>query len=297
MRRSLIVNRFRCHSTVNFLLDIAPRQGNFRAMADRTVQLVLHYDGARFLGWQRQPTGRTVQGELERVFERLFGVPTPITGAGRTDAGVHARGQAAHVQVSERWTTTDVQRAANALLPDDVWVAEVHEMQPGFHARYSAVSRRYRYYVGTDAGTFSPFRRRYEWPLGRPLDGDALRAGAAAVLGEHVFRGFAVRGTAPEHDHHRCDVTTAAWEEREGGYVFVIEANRFLHHMVRFLVATMVDVARGRRTLASLIELLSADDNHAVSAPAPPHGLFLDRVTYPRELYRESSRDLSFAGA
>jgi len=285
----LIVNRFRCFDTVNFLLDIAPRQGNFRAMADRTVQLVLHYDGARFLGWQRQPAGRTVQGELEQVFERLCGTPVPVTGAGRTDAGVHARGQAAHVVLSERWTTETTRRAVNALLPDDLWVAQTYEMHPGFHARYSALTRRYSYYVGTDPGTDSPFRCRYEWAVRRPLRATALHEAASAVLGEHVFRGFAVRGTAPEHDHHRCQVTTATWHEREGGYVFEIEANRFLHHMVRFLVATMVDVALGRRTLASFVALLSADDNREVSAPAPAHGLFLDRVMYPRELYHDSS--------
>jgi len=258
-------------------------------MADRTVQLVLHYDGARFLGWQRQPAGRTVQGELEQVFERLFGAPSAVTGAGRTDAGVHARGQAAHVHPPATWTADSVKRAANALLPDDIWVAEAHEMQPGFHARYSATARRYSYYVGTDEGARSPFRRRYEWAVRRPVDGNALRDSAAAIVGEHVFRGFAVQGTAPAHDHHRCDVRTAEWRERDGGYVFVIEANRFLHHMVRFLVATMVDVALGRRTLASLVALLSADDNRTVSAPAPPHGLFLDRVTYPSELYCDLS--------
>jgi tRNA pseudouridine38-40 synthase len=258
-------------------------------MADRTVQLVLHYDGARFLGWQRQPAGRTVQGELERVFEQLMGVPTPVTGAGRTDSGVHARGQAAHVTVPQKWTAATLRRAANALLPDDLWVVASYDMAPDFHARYSATARRYRYYVGTDPEAESPFRRRYEWVVRWPLDVQALHESAAAIRGEHVFRGFAVRGTAPAHDHHRCHVTTARWDERARGegYTFEIEANRFLHHMVRFLVATMVDVAAGRRTLASFLALLSANDNQSVSAPAPAHGLFLEHVTYPSSLYRD----------
>jgi len=258
-------------------------------MTDRTVQLVLHYDGARFAGWQRQPVDRTVQGELERLFERLLGAPTTVTGAGRTDAGVHARGQAAHIRVPERWSPTEVRRAANALLPDDVWVAAAYDMDDRFHARYSATSRSYQYVVGTDEAAASPFRRRYEWGVRGPLDAALLADAARAVLGEHVFRGFAVRGTAPETDDHRCIVESAVWEERTdaGGYVFRITANRFLHHMVRFLVGTMVDVARGRRSAASFVELLRATDNAAVSPPAPPHALTLDRVTYPSSLYKD----------
>jgi tRNA pseudouridine38-40 synthase len=119
----------------------------------------------------------------------------------------------------------------------------------------------------------------------RPLDRRALDDGASLIRGEHAFRGFAVRGTAPADDDHRCTVSHAAWSERPGGLVFEIEANRFLHHMVRFLVGTMADVALGRRPLAELEALLSATDNSAVSPPAPPHALFLERVIYPAALY------------
>jgi tRNA pseudouridine38-40 synthase len=159
-------------------------------------------------------------------------------------------------------------------------------MDNRFHARYSALSRRYSYYVGTDDGANSPFRRRYEWRVpGQALDEEALRRAAATIVGDHTFRGFAVRGTAPPMDDHRCLVSSAEWQMRAGGYVFVIEANRFLHHMVRFLVGTMLDVALGRRTLDSLVDLLDADDNSRVSPLAPPHALFLDQVTYPETLY------------
>lgn len=254
-------------------------------MPDRTVLLVLHYDGARFAGWQRQPDARTVQGELERILLRLTGTPTVVTGAGRTDSGVHARGQAAHLRVPERWTAATLRRAVNALLPDDVWVQAAHEMQDGFHARYSALSRSYAYYMGTDEGSDSPFRRRYEWRAPWLLDEAKLHEVARLLLGEHGFRGFAVQGTAPARDEHRCTVTAAEWRGREGGIIFRIEANRFLHHMVRFLVGTMVDVAAGRRTPESFASLLDAEDNHTVSPPAPSHALFLDRVAYPAELY------------
>jgi tRNA pseudouridine38-40 synthase len=255
------------------------------ALPERTLQLVLHYDGSRFAGWQRQRDARTVQGALEDALRTLCRAHVPVTGAGRTDAGVHARGQAAGVRVPARWTAASLRKAMNAVLPDDVWVAAVHEMRSGFHARFDAVARRYTYYVGTDDAAHSPFRRWREWPVTRPLDVPALAQAAERIVGEHAFRAFAVRGTAPEADDHRCAVRVAMWRERPGGLAFEVESNRFLHHMVRFLVGTMVDIASGRRSLADIDALLAAADNRGVSAPAPAHALFLDRVSYPAALY------------
>ena len=257
-------------------------------MSERTVQLILHYDGGRFAGWQRQPAQRTVQGAIEDALHRLCGERIPVLGAGRTDAGVHARGQAAGIRLPDRWTAGTIRRALNALLPDDVWVAAAHDMRADFHARFSATARRYRYYIGTDDGAHSPFRRPYEWAFTRPLERGALDTAACAVLGSHIFRAFAVRGTAPERDDHRCDVRLAEWRDCTGGLVFEIEANRFLHHMVRFLIATMIDIASGRRPPATMEELLIADDNRGVSPPAPAHALFLQRVVYPADLYLPS---------
>ena len=258
-------------------------------MPERAVQLVLHYDGAHFAGWQRQPEARTVQGEIERALLRLCSEPVTVLGAGRTDAGVHARGQAAGVRVGERWSAGTLRRALNALLPDDIWVADAHEMRPEFHARYSATSRRYSYYIGTDEGAHSPFRRPYEWVLRHSFERHALDDAARAVLGSHVFRAFAVRNTAPARDDHRCTIRHAQWRDRPGGLVFEIEANRFLHHMVRFLVAPMIDVATGRRAPGTMEALLTADDNRGVSPPAPAHALFLERVDYPADLYLPSA--------
>ncbi|HEU6451097.1 MAG TPA: tRNA pseudouridine(38-40) synthase TruA [Gemmatimonadaceae bacterium] len=254
-------------------------------MVERTVQLVLQYDGAGFAGWQRQPRERTVQAVLEDVLARLCGRRVVATGAGRTDAGVHARGQVVGVRVAPRWTPRELRRALNALLPPDIWVAATHEMRPDFHARYSATSRRYSYHIGTDEAARSPFRRRWEWALARPLDRAVLEANAVALLGDRCFRAFAVQRTAGPHDHHRCTVLDSRWREREGGFVFEIEANRFLHHMVRFLVGTMVEAASGRREPDSIATLLRATDNADTSAPAPPHGLFLEAVHYPPDLY------------
>ncbi len=252
------------------------------------MQLVLQYDGSRFAGWQRQPTSPTVQGAVESVLERLFELPVSLVGAGRTDAGVHARGQAAHVRVPESWDASKLRRALNSLLPPDVWIAQAHNVSDQFHARFSATSRRYTYQIGTDDESASPFRRKYEWRVPwRLRDESLLQSAAAALLGEHQFFGFAVRGTAPESDEHRCTVTTADWSTGPGGLRFTIEANRFLHHMVRFLVGTMVDIAAGRRDQSSMCELLVARDNRSVSPPAPAHGLFLEHVSYPSHFYPE----------
>ena len=254
-------------------------------MPTRTLQLVVHYDGTLFSGWQRQPDRRTVQGTMEEALSRLCATPTAALGAGRTDAGVHARGQAVGVRVPERWTAERLRRSMNAILPHDVWVAAAHEMHESFHARFSATGRRYSYYVGTDGGAGSPFRRRVEWAVERPVDRMALDAAAALLQGDHCYRAFAVRGTAPPSDEHRCRVREIRWHDRPGGLVLEIESNRFLHHMVRFLVGTMIEVAQQRRPLADLPTLLAAADNDDVSSPAPAHALFLDRVQYPADLY------------
>jgi tRNA pseudouridine38-40 synthase len=258
-------------------------------MAERTLQLVLHYDGTEFAGWQVQPARRTVQGVLEDALARLHGAPVRVTGAGRTDAGVHARGQAASVTVAGHWTADRIRRVLNDQLPSDLWVTAAYEMDPRFHARFSATARRYSYAVGLDEGAASPFRRRWQLPWHRALDREVLEWCAKQVVGEHTFRGFAVRGTAPEEDDHRCDVRSARWrvlrDDAVEGLVFDIEADRFLHHMVRFLVGTMLDAGSGKRPKEDFTALLAASDNLEVSPPAPPVGLCLEEVTYPRDLY------------
>lgn len=266
-------------------------------MTSRPFLAVIQYDGGGFAGWQRQPADRTVQAEFEAVLERLMGRRTAATGAGRTDTGVHALGQGVSFQATDRWVSQPVElrRALNALLPREIWVERVHLMRPGFDARRSATARRYRYLIGTDDAAASPFRRPYEWALGgaagQSLDVRALESAAAALVGEHSFRGLAAAGA--NTSHYRCRVALAQWAPRAdiagGGLRFTVEADRFLHHMVRFIVGTMVDIALGRRPPDDFPRLLAANDNLAASPPAPPQGLYLEAVRYPPELFAEES--------
>jgi tRNA pseudouridine38-40 synthase len=268
----------------------------------RTYLALLHYDGRDFAGWQRQPESRTVQAEFERVLERLCGRGVGAQAAGRPDAGVHATGMGVSFAVPDRWTAVPLQRALNALLPRDCWVERLSRMTAGFHARKSATGRRYRYDVGTDAAAASPFRRPYEWALGRTLDGSLLQGAAAMIAGTHQFQAFAVRKPGSEVDRpggarragpYQCTIRTTRWEPRPGdrGFSFHVAADRFLHHMVRFLVGTMVDIALGRRPIDDMATLLASGDNQATSPPAPPQGLYFVAAEYPAECFasRESA--------
>lgn len=246
-------------------------------------RLTLHYDGSDFHGWQLQPEVRTVQGELESALERLTGATRRVTGAGRTDRGVHATGQVAAVTLPARWDVVELHRAMNAVLPSDLWVEDVRKVNLEFHPRYDAVERSYAYRVGLADAVGSPFHRPWCWALCEPLERDALAGPADALSGEHSFRKFRKSGQPGRGDV--CRVRSAAWEPwGDLGLAFRITANRYLHHMVRYLVGTMVEVARGRRPEDDFFELLEDPETELVtSPPAPPEGLFLTRVGYPEE--------------
>jgi tRNA pseudouridine38-40 synthase len=246
------------------------------------IRFTVHYDGRDFFGWQVQAKERTVQGELERVLSRLFNRPASVIGSGRTDRGVHATGQVAAVSAPAKWTPGGLRRALNALLPADVWVADAALADPRFHPRYDAVARSYVYRVGVVEASRSPFRRGWCWPLARPLDRGALERAAARIVGDHSFRAFAKAGQEERGD--RCIVAAARWAEWEDvGVEFHVTANRFLHHMVRYLVGTQVEIGLGARPESDLEALLANAPGVETSPPAPPEGLFLCAVKYPDE--------------
>jgi tRNA pseudouridine38-40 synthase len=279
-----------------FRQAVARVAGGCRAGVDflpmsRTFLAELQFDGGRFLGWQRQASGRTVQAEFETVLERLAGRRVVAHGAGRTDAGVHALGMGESFSLPAKWEAETARRALNALLPRDCWVARVRQVHPGFHARKSALGREYRYDVGVDGAAMSPFRRPYEWALGRPLDMNAMRAAAAGLLGGHDFRAFAAKGEPKPH--YDCRIRMAEWRDRAGGVgcSFHVAADRFLHHMVRMLVGTMVDVGLGRRPVTDIAALLARPDNSETSPPAPPEGLYFVSAAYPAEAFDDRPGD------
>lgn len=243
--------------------------------------LTVHYDGSAFHGWQVQPDQRTVQGELEAALTRLADRPTPVIGSGRTDTGVHATGQVAAVDMPTTWTAPKLRHALNALLSRDMWIESAGEVADAFHPRYDAVRRTYRYEVGLAAESASPFHRRWCWSLCEPLDRSLLRRAAVDIVGGHSFEAFAKAGQ-PERGT-RCHVHEAAWSDTELGVRLTITADRYLHHMVRYLVGSMVDVARGRRPLEEMARLVANEPGVVTSPPAPAEGLFLHRVEYPVE--------------
>jgi len=251
----------------------------------RTFLATLQFDGTHYLGWQRQREGRTVQQEVETVLARLAGQPVRVHAAGRTDTGVHALGLGASFALSDRWTPDALRRALNALLPADCFALAIREARSGFHARKSATERQYRYLIGTDPEARSPFRRPFEWAREGTLDPALLDRAAAPLVGRHDFGAFAVKiATKP---HTRCELRVARWTPRPSGTGFELEvaADRFLHHMVRILVGTMVDVAAGRRPVEDIDHLLARDPAVRASPPAPPQGLYFMKVVYPESWF------------
>jgi len=238
-----------------------------------TTKLLLEYDGREFAGWARQPRRRTVQGELEQALATLLRADAvALTVAGRTDAGVHAWGQVAS------YDGPPVEpRALNALLPEDVAVLAAEAVAPGFSARHDATSRAYCYRVLARRERSAHERgRALWWP--RRLDRAALRACAALLPGTHDFTAF----TPTETDHVRFerDVRCAVWRDEGAIMSFWIEADAFLRAMNRVLVATMLEVAGGRRELDDFAALLDGAPRSRAGATAPPHGLYLVGVGY-----------------
>ncbi|HZD05773.1 MAG TPA: tRNA pseudouridine(38-40) synthase TruA [Longimicrobiales bacterium] len=260
------------------------------------LKLTIHYDGTGFHGWQAQAVQRTVQGELEAALERLTGRPGTVVGSGRTDTGVHATGQVASVDLPVRWSPAELRRAMNAVLPGDVWIAAARRVGWRFHPRFHATARTYEYRLGLSERAASPFHRPWCWALREKLDPELLHRAAATLTGERSFRAFAKAGQ-PRRGH-LCRIATARWSPWEGlGLRFTVTADRYLHRMVRYLVGTMLDQARGRRPPSDLEALLEESDPELrTSRPAPPEGLFLVRVEYPPDVERPERGDAAADG-
>jgi tRNA pseudouridine38-40 synthase len=252
----------------------------------RTFKVTLSYDGTDFSGFQRQLNRRTVQAELEAALAPIEGAPVTVAGAGRTDAGVHALGQVASFKLSSSIAASALLRALNATLPEDVRVLAVDEMPDGFHARFSARSKAYRYRI-SNTPVLSPFQRRYAWHLSRKLDLPAMTAAARELVGEHDFSCFQAHARAGARQTGATvrTITRSTWAEEPvsaGGRLLTYEiaGSGFLKYMVRTVIGTLVEVGDGRRTPQSIGDLLRAGDRGSAGPTAPPAGLYLVRVDY-----------------
>ena len=244
----------------------------------RTLKLTLAYDGTNYVGWQRQTNGVSVQQLVEEALAPLAGgEPPTVVGAGRTDAGAHALGQVATVNLETDVPASGVQRAINVRLPEDIRVVGAVDAPAGFHARYHAKAKTYRYRMATTS-VLSPFDRWFVWHAPEPRDVDAMRHAARGLVGRHDFasfqaRGAAVRGTI--RTLHRLDLAA-----ERGEIVFELEADGFLRHMARAIVGTLADIGAGLIDPGGMPRILAARDRQAAGQTAPASGLTLMVVKY-----------------
>jgi tRNA pseudouridine38-40 synthase len=253
----------------------------------KTWKLTLEYDGTRYRGWQEQPAARTVQGELRQAAEDYFGLRVELGGAGRTDAGVHALAQVAHLRLksprgsAKRFTDTtrDILYGLNDRLPADINVLKVEEAHPTFHARHDAVARAYLYQIATRRTAFA---KKYVWWVKDRLDVKAMAQAAQMFVGRHDFASFS------ETDDERAERSTIVVVESaeitmEGFLIlFRIAARHFLWKMVRRLAGTLVEVGRHNLQASDVAHYLRQPSNDPAQWTAPPSGLFLERVTHSR---------------
>lgn len=240
------------------------------------VCCAVEYDGTDFCGFQRQPVTRTVAGVLESAFAEIFGEPVAVTGAGRTDAGVHATGQVISARLPRPFPVEKLPLALNAILPKDVSIRAAVEAAPTFSARFSARSRRYVYAIFRSTQR-SALLARYAWHVYRSLDLEVMRAAASHFIGERDFRSFCA---LPQSGSTVRNVL-ALDVKGNGDLVRIdVQADSFLHHMVRAIVGTLVECGQGKREASSIPAALAALDRAAAGPNAPAHGLYLAGVRY-----------------
>lgn len=240
--------------------------------------LRVEYDGTTFGGWQNQPRVISVQEVVEKALSVALRKKVQITGAGRTDAGVHARAQAIHFDFDDPVDLNKVQLSLNALLPREVAVYNFALVDSSFHARFSAISRQYKYYLCIRK---KPLLLKRVWMVYSRVDWDLVRINCTDLLGTHDFTAFRASGAGS--DNAVCTVKKVSFDEVGDCLVFTIEADRFIYKMVRSIVGTLIDIGRGR-LLSRMGDIIARKDRSGVGSTAPPYGLVLDQVTYPKEL-------------
>ncbi|RCK76575.1 MAG: tRNA pseudouridine synthase A [Ignavibacteriae bacterium] len=239
------------------------------------IKLKIEYDGTEYVGWQFQPNGKNIQNEIEKCLKQILQEEITLIGAGRTDSGVHARGQVANFKTNKTIDLKKIQNSLNSLLPDDIKILDVQEVSLDFHSRYSAKSRFYTYYISTYP---TALFRNFSWYLKYDLNFELLNECCKLVLGTHDFEGFSKLDE--NNEHYLSNVYISRWIFRKRFLKYQIEANRFLYGMVRGLVGSMIDVARGHMTLDDFIAVLDKKDRTKAGQFAPARGLFLENIKY-----------------
>ncbi|MEW5801949.1 MAG: tRNA pseudouridine(38-40) synthase TruA [bacterium] len=243
----------------------------------RTVKLTIEYDGTLYHGWQVQPGLITIQGMLQDSLARLLGHKVCVYGAGRTDSGVHAKGQSAHFRTSSGLSPDVIMRALNSLLPDDIVIQKAEEMHPSFHAQFDAREKEYRYNIMYQSVP-SVFYRRYALHVPVPLDVDEMRESLAEVEGTHDF--FPLSTASEEKENTVRTITRAELALEEPFLIISIRGEGFLHKMVRRIVGTLLEVGKGKMPAGQMSQILQTRDKSLAGPSAPPHGLFLMSVQY-----------------
>ncbi|CAM4085194.1 tRNA pseudouridine(38-40) synthase TruA [Mesobacillus thioparans] len=244
------------------------------------IKCIISYDGTGFSGYQVQPGKRTVQSELVKALERLNKTSIRVSASGRTDAGVHARGQVIHFDTMLEIEPARWQIALNSLLPDDIAVRSVEIVRPDFHARFDAAGKEYRYFL-LQSKNRDPFQRNYAYQFQYELDLDSMREAARLLIGTHDFTSFCSAKTEVE-DRVRTLQEIDFYEEN-GLLVFRFVGEGFLYNMVRILVGTLLEVGTGKRAAGSMPQLIEARDRTQTGKTAPGHGLYLWKVFYGEE--------------
>jgi tRNA pseudouridine38-40 synthase len=237
--------------------------------------LLIEYDGTAFSGWQIQKSQKTIQSEIEKALKVILKTKTGIVGAGRTDSGVHAKGQVAHFNHESEIDFKRFTRSLNGLLPLDIRIKKCKLEADDFHARYSAKERLYSYYISKKP---TAIYRLYSWQINYNLDIMKMEKAAKKILGKHDFKSFC--RNISDVSHHFCTINNISWLDKEDILKFEISADRFLHGMVRALVGTFVDIGMGKLTIDDFICILDAKDRTKASQAAPAKGLFLKEVVY-----------------
>ena len=244
----------------------------------RNIKLLLQYEGTRYQGWQRQTASdNTIQGKLETLLSKMCGETIEISGSGRTDAGVHALGQVANFHTGSTMSEKEMLDYCNRYLPEDIAVIELKEAAPRFHSRLNAKGKRYCYRV-INSDIPNVFWRRYAQEVPEILDVDAMREAAKLLCGEHDFKSFTSTKKSKKSTIRRIDEITI---EKEGDLItFVFTGSGFLHHMVRILMGTLLEVGMGKRTPESIPETINAGSREAAGPLVPAKGLTLVEVFY-----------------